>query len=444
MKKTIITYGTYDMFHIGHLNLIKRAKEYGDYLIVGVTSEDYDRSRGKLNVTQTTQQRAETIKNLDFVDEVIIETHKNQKIEDIKKYSVNTFVIGDDWVGHFDYLKEFCDVQYIPRTKGISSTMIREDINNELKIGVIGTGRIANRFVTEASFVSSVQVYSALSRNIQNVKKFIKEHGILYGFDNLEEFFKTDIDAVYIATPHENHYEHIKTALMHNKHVLCEKPIVLEEFQLKELLALAKKRKLILLEAIKTAFFPAFTKLLEELNSGIIGDIKEVRATFTKLSSDKTQREFKPPYGGATYELASYPLLLAQKVLGASKEEHFFDIVENSIDISNRIVCKHKNGSFSISTVGLGVKAEGSAVISGTKGYIYIPAPWWLTKDFYIRFEDTHKEYSFHYDLDGSGLRYEIAEFATMIQRDELTSNRMNHETMIDINKIISKYKVKK
>ncbi|MEA2019417.1 MAG: Gfo/Idh/MocA family oxidoreductase [Campylobacterota bacterium] len=444
MKKTIITYGTYDMFHIGHLNLIKRAKGYGDYLIVGVTSEDYDRSRGKLNVTQTTQQRVDAIENLDFVDEVVVETHKNQKVEDIKKYGVDTFVIGDDWIGHFDYLKEHCDVQYIPRTKGISSTMLREDMDHEVKIGIIGTGRIAKRFASESTFVPNITVHSALSRNIVNVQKFIKENGILYGFDNLDDFFDTDIDAVYIASPHENHYEHIKMALLNNKHVLCEKPIVLENIQLDELMQLAKDKNLILLEAIKTAFFPAFNKLLDEIESGIIGEVKEVRATFTKLTTDKTLRELQPPYGGATYELASYPLLLAQKILGESLEENFFDIVENNVDTSNRIVCKHKNDAISISTVGLGVKSEGSAVISGTKGYIYIPAPWWLTKDFYVRFEDTHKEYSFHYDLEGSGLRYEISEFSTMIQRKELTSNRMSHNIILDINKIISNYKAKK
>jgi glycerol-3-phosphate cytidylyltransferase len=443
MKK-VITYGTYDMFHIGHLNLLKRAKSYGDYLIVGVTSEDYDRSRGKLNVSQNTNDRVEAIKNLDFVDEVIVETHKHQKEEDIQKYGVDIFVIGDDWVGHFDYLKEFCDVQYIPRTKGISSTMLRENINSEVKIGIIGTGRIASRFVRESKHVPYVSIHSACSRNIDNVKNFITQNDILYGFDNIDDFFDDDIDAVYIASPHEFHYEHIKKALKHNKHVLCEKPIVLDSIELEEVLKIAKEKNLILLEAIKTSFFPAFNKLLEELESGIIGDIKEVRATFTKLTTDDSLRELQAPYGGATYELASYPLLLAKKILGKSKRIEFFDIKKNGIDISNRIVCEHENNCFSISTVGLGVKSEGSAVISGTKGYVYIPAPWWLTKDFYVRFEDTHKEYSFHYDLDGDGLRYEISEFCSMIQRGELSSTRMDHDTMRNINQILSKYKESK
>lgn len=439
--KTVITYGTYDMFHIGHLNLLKRAKEHGDYLIVGVTTEGYDRSRGKLNVVQTLEERVAAIEHLDFVNKVIVEDHKNQKQEDIQKYNVNEFIIGDDWVGHFDYLKEYCDVQYLPRTKGISSTLIREEIGHEVKLGVIGTGRIANRFIKEAVNVSDVEITCVMSRNISNVETFIQEHNILYGFDNLNDFFQTDIQAVYIASPHENHYEHIKLALDQGKHVLCEKPMVLEESQFKELTQIAHEKELILLEAIKTAFAPAFTKLLEELNNGLIGEVKEVRATFTKLPTDNSLREMQAPFGGATYELSSYPLLLAQKVLGESKEIHFFDQMKNGIDISNRIVCTHTNDTISISTVGLGVKSEGSAVISGTKGYVYIKAPWWLTKDFDVRFEDTHKEFSFHYDFEGDGLRYEIAEFSSMIRRGKFVSDKYSTDDMYQINKIISSYK---
>jgi len=133
MKK-IITYGTYDMLHIGHLNILQRAKALGDYLIVGVTSEDYDRSRGKLNVSQSTKQRVEAIKKLDFVDEVIVETHKNQKAEDMQKYNIDIFAIGDDWVGGFDFLQEYCEVVYLARTKNISTTKLKNSLNSAFDI----------------------------------------------------------------------------------------------------------------------------------------------------------------------------------------------------------------------------------------------------------------------------------------------------------------------
>ena len=110
------------MFHQGHRRLLERAKALGDYLIVGVTDENYDRSRGKLNVVEDTEQRKQAIEALEFVDKVIIEKHKKQKAEDMVKYNVDVFAIGDDWEGTFDYLNEYTEVVYLPRTEGISST----------------------------------------------------------------------------------------------------------------------------------------------------------------------------------------------------------------------------------------------------------------------------------------------------------------------------------
>jgi len=439
MAKTVITYGTFDMFHIGHLNILKRAKALGDKLIVGVTSEDYDRSRGKLNVVQSLEERIQTIKELDFVDKVIVEKHKNQKQVDIKKHQVNEFVIGDDWLGKFDYLKEYCTVIYLPRTDGISSTLLRESIEN-VKVGIIGAGRIAKRFIEESKFVNNMEVHSIMSRNMKNVKIFLQDNNILYGFDKLNAFLDSDITAVYIASPHEFHYVQAKAALDAGKHVLCEKPATLDAEQLLELINIAKSKNLVFLEAMKTAFFPAFTKLIEELQNGAIGDIKEVRATFTKLVDDKNSREWQETYGGATNELASYPLLLAQKVLPQIKTTNFYDNIKNGLDSSNMIISTHKDGSFSIATVGIGLKSEGCAVISGTKGYVYIPAPWWLTKDFYFRFEDPNKEFSFHYNFEGDGLRYEISEFISLIKRGKIESTRLLFEDMIEINKVISSY----
>ena len=124
MKK-VITYGTFDLLHEGHINLLKRAKALGDYLIVGVTTENYDRGRGKLNVQKSTLERIEDVKKTGFADEIIIEEYEGQKIEDIQKYNIDIFAIGSDWKGKFDYLKEYCQVVYLERTKGISSTQLR-------------------------------------------------------------------------------------------------------------------------------------------------------------------------------------------------------------------------------------------------------------------------------------------------------------------------------
>ncbi len=126
MKK-VITYGTFDLLHIGHLNILKRAKALGDYLIVAVSSDKFNESKGK-KAYYSIEDRVEMLKSIKFVDEVIVEESWEQKINDIRQNSVDIFVMGDDWVGKFDFLKEYCDVIYLPRTEGISTTKIKEDL----------------------------------------------------------------------------------------------------------------------------------------------------------------------------------------------------------------------------------------------------------------------------------------------------------------------------
>ena len=148
MKK-VITYGTYDLLHQGHINLLRRAKELGDYLIVGVTNDNFDRERGKLNVRNNVLERVEAVKATGLADQIVIEDYVGQKIDDIQKYNVDIFAIGSDWEGKFDYLNEFCQVVYLPRTEGISSTMLREESSDKISIGIVGCGRIAQKFIPE-------------------------------------------------------------------------------------------------------------------------------------------------------------------------------------------------------------------------------------------------------------------------------------------------------
>ena len=123
--KTVITYGTYDLLHYGHIRLLERAKALGDYLIVGVTADDFDKSRGKINVQQSLVERIQAVEATGLADKIIVEEYEGQKIDDIKRYDVDIFTVGSDWKGHFDYLKEYCDVVYLERTAGVSSTEIR-------------------------------------------------------------------------------------------------------------------------------------------------------------------------------------------------------------------------------------------------------------------------------------------------------------------------------
>jgi len=132
-KKTIITYGTFDMFHIGHLKLLQRLKDMADELIVAISTDEFNRGKGK-KVMIPYEQRAEIVANIKCVDRVIPEENWEQKVTDVQKYDVDIFAIGDDWLGEFDFLKEHCEVVYLERTKDISTTQLKKSLANFMSI----------------------------------------------------------------------------------------------------------------------------------------------------------------------------------------------------------------------------------------------------------------------------------------------------------------------
>lgn len=434
----VITYGTYDLLHQGHINLLRRAKELGDYLIVGVTSDSFDIGRGKLNVRNNVLERVEAVKATGYADEVIIEDYFGQKIDDIQKYDIDIFAIGSDWVGKFDYLNEYCKVVYLPRTEGISSTQLRAETQEEVRIGVVGSGRIARRFVPEAGFVSGAKVVSVLNPNLEEAERFAQGFGI-EAFHSYDDFIE-DVDAVYIASSHLTHYDYAKRSLLAGKHVLCEIPMVLSGEQADELYELAEQKGLVLLEASKTAFCPAFNHLVTLVKSGIIGDVVDVKASLSKMVEPPI-RELDPEQaGGAMNEHAPLTLLAIIKILGMNYSDvSFFSKMKGGVDIYTKAVINYPHATSSI-TLGIGVKTEGNLVVSGTKGYIYVPAPWWLTDFFEVRYEDQTKNKKYFYSYDGEGLRYEIQEFMTMIVNGRLSSYKLRKEESVSVCSIIGKY----
>lgn len=410
----VITYGTFDLFHEGHYRLLQRAKALGDYLIVGVTTEAFDRTRGKLNVVDSLLTRIENVKKTGFVDEIVIEESFGQKVSDIKKYQVDIFTVGSDWIGQFDYLKEYCQVVYLERTKNISSTMLREQNRKIQRIGIIGTGRIAHRFVPEAKLVSGVNTQAVYNPHVESAVRFAKEWE-LDAYEGLEDFFAA-VDSVYIASPHETHYGYIKAALEHGKHVLCEKPMVLQKAQTEEVFRMAKEKNLILMEGIKTAYCPGFNQLLGVAGSGMIGSIRNIEACFTKLEKKENRELTDLQYGGSFLELGSYCMLPVMKLFGGDYTDVRFDTIrgDNGLDIFTKASFIYPNG-IATATCGLGVKSEGRLLIAGTKGYIVVEAPWWKTTYFEVYHEDPGEVEKYSDRFLGDGLRYEISDFLSMI-----------------------------
>ena len=442
MKK-VITYGTYDLLHQGHINLLRRAKELGDYLIVGVTSDSFDRGRGKLNVRNNVLERVEAVKATGYADEVIIEDYVGQKIDDIQKYNVDIFAIGSDWEGLFDYLNEFTKVVYLPRTEGISSTMLRAETTTDVKVGVIGCGRVANRFPLEAGVVNGIAITSCYDSNADAMNDYART------FEGVKACATADIllgevDAVYIATPHLSHYEYINMAINAGKHVLVETPMVLNGEQAKELFELAEQKGVILMEANKTAHCPAFNHLMVMIKSGVIGEVVDIEASLSQLL-DKNGREFDPKQaGGALFEQGSYPLLPIIKLMGCNyKNLNLYSRMENGVDIHTKGVFRYDHAVCSFK-VGLGVKTEGNLVISGTKGYAYVPAPWWLTDYFELRYEDQNKNQKYFYKWDGAGLRYEIQEFISCIVNKRFSTARLRRRESVCMAEVMQQFAERK
>lgn len=439
MRK-VITYGTYDLLHQGHINLLKRAKALGDYLIVGVTNDTFDRNRGKLNVRNNVLERVEAVRATGLADKIIIEDYVGQKIDDIQKYDVDIFAIGSDWEGKFDYLNEFCKVIYLPRTEGISSTMLREELQEEIKLGVVGCGRIAKRFIPEASFVSAVSIEALYDKDYNKAQELALNLKVSHVAESYIDLIN-QVDAVYIATPHLCHYEQTKLALERHKHVLCETPLVLNGEQARELFQLAEKNGVVLLEANKTAFSPAFNHLISMVKSGLIGEVVDVTASESKLWGKRFTRELDPNQaGGAMYEMGSYPLLPIVKLMGTDfKNINIYSRMENGVDVYTKGVIRYPNAVCSFQ-LGLKVKTEGNLVISGTKGYAYVPSPWWLTDYYEFRFEDQNLNKKFFYQWDGEGLRYEIQEFISCIVNKRFSSAKLKRQESVCMADIMQQF----
>ena len=441
MKK-VITYGTFDLLHQGHINLLRRAKELGDYLIVGVTSDSFDLDRGKLNVCNNVLERIEAVRQTGYADEIIIEDYLGQKIDDIQRYDIDIFAIGSDWEGKFDYLKEYCEVIYLTRTEGISSTQLRNENQKTIRLGIVGTGRIAKRFPGEANFVNGIVLSKVYNPDVNEAKDYAQKFHFDYFSNNYDDFLD-GIDAVYIATPHPNHYQYVKDALLSGKHVLCEIPLVLSVVQAKELYEYASNNNLVLLEASRTAFCPSFNHLVTLIKSGIIGEVIDIKSSLSKMVTPPTRELDVKQGGGAMNEHASLTLLPIIKLLGTNYcEIDFRSKIENGVDIFTKITVNYPHATAS-ATLGIGVKTEGNLVISGTKGYVYVPAPWWLTSFFEVRYEDQSKNKKYFYSYDGDGLRYEIQEFISMIVNERKYSYKLSKEESIGIVEIIDKFNKK-
>lgn len=437
MKK-VITYGTYDHLHQGHINILRRAKALGDYLIVGVTTENFDINRGKINVQQSLMERIEAVKALHIADEVFPEEYLGQKIDDIKRLSVDVFAVGSDWVGHFDYLREYCEVVYLPRTEGISSTLIRE--KKKWRLGAVGVDPAINKIKNNAKFVNGL-VFDDLYLNEKTLFDFSD-------FQNLRETYTELLDnndIVYVAVRPKDRFSFIRQALLAGKHVISESPICLKEVEVDELFDIAKKNEVVLFDSIKTAFLLSFSRMILLVKGGIIGDVRSIDVTCTSLEN-KDWLEITKFYSSVT-GWGSLGLLPVFKILGLDfLQVNHYTLNSSTIkDVFTKINVIYPNAVATVS-LGIGVKSEGDLKISGTKGYIYVPAPWWKSEYFEVRFENPKDNKPFFYQSDGEGLRLELVHLIQCIndyKQNYYVENSITKRIVSVINEIMNEDEVK-
>lgn len=419
----VITYGTYDLLHYGHIRLLERAKSLGDYLIVGVTADGFDKARGKINVQQSLMERIEAVRATGLADEIIVEEYEGQKIDDIRRLNVDIFTVGSDWKGHFDYLKEFCKVVYLDRTEGVSSSEIRSEQRN-IKIGLVGESIVLNKFERESRFVNGIQIIGYCSHDDSFLSEELKR--LPLHTDNLSDLLDV-VDAIYVVSHPRNHYPQIKQALEAGKHVICESPVSLNVSEYNELQSLAKDKGCVLMDTLKTAYSTAYYRMLLLAKSGIIGDIVSVDSTCTSLS-DLEAKKGKDLYNTWNSICAWGPtaMLPIFQLLGTDyKSKTITSLMDNeheNFDLFTKIAFVYPHAVASLK-VGKGVKSEGELIVSGTIGYIYIPAPWWKTDYFEVRYENSVNNKRYFYQLEGEGIRNEIISFLQAIHNNKTVTH---------------------
>ncbi len=308
------------------------------------------------------------------------------------------------------------------KTRLLDTTGKREVL---MRIGLIGTGRMARRFLAEVAVTEGIEVVAAYNPHEGSAEGFVNEMGLqgkVEAFTELSPLYSS-VEAVYVVSPHETHAGYVREALFAGKHVLCEKPMALNGDEAMELFAMARTRGLVLMEGIKTAYCPGFRKVQELVVRGDIGLVRYVEACFTKLENPANRELVDERYGGSFLELGSYVMFPVLRIFGTDIRKLAIETLKakNGLDIFSKASI-HYDEWMATATCGLGIKADGRLMISGTNGYILVTPPWWKTSHIEVHYEDPQRVDTYDLPYEGDGLRYELAEFVKRISNGAIKS----------------------
>ena len=334
----------------------------------------------------------------------------NRLLIAVDKLCEKKIICGEDVFAQIGYS------DYVPPNYRYNNFLDREEFSMEMgKADIVithgGTGAIIGAVKKEKKVIAVPRLAKYGEHVDDHQLQLIKQ------FDDLNLICPCR-DAVYVVSPPKQHYQDIKTALEYKKHILCESPITVSKSECTELFSLAKKNGCILIDAIKTAYATAFARLILLAKEGKIGDIYSVDAVCTSLRP-MTEDSWNSICGwGPTAMLPIFDILGTEY-----RSKNISSLIDkNGNDQFTKVDFSYDHAVASLK-VGKGVKSEGELIISGTKGYIYVPAPWWKTDYFEIRYEDSTQNKRYFYQLDGEGIRYELVAFVKAINSKKDLSN---------------------
>ena len=431
-KKVVITYGTFDLFHKGHYNILKRAKELGDYLIVGVTGETYDMERGKLSVRDSLAKRIENVRQTGFADKIIVEEYLGQKIQDILQYHVDVLVVGSDWIGKFDHMRKYCEVVYLERTKDISSTQLRETAGDILSLGIVTDDIFDDDIVLEAKYVSGVHVEAVYAEDAELTAAFTEKFELDQGYTDYDEFLeKTDI--VYVKSEKYKKFDLIKKALERGRIVMTSPMVGDNAEEVASLYQYAEEHNRMLVECVPTFYLQSFLQLLWNVKGNVIGDIVYIENEITLGSLTGIRKDDLEAH-------VYFSILIAMNILGTDVNFQIQRITREEGQTFLLLTGQNDKGIY-ISKISDCKKMADGFTVKGTRGTIHVPNDWWNIGYFELREGDADSVKRYSCNFDGNGLRYVFVSVLDRVKMQHYSDLRLAKtetvKAMEEVNRIM-------
>lgn len=306
---------------------------------------------------------------------------------------------------------------------------------SEFRWGIVGTGGIAKAFAEDLGRLEGHRVVAVGSRNITSAKEFSTRFSDATPFGSYEELATSDVDAVYIATPHPMHYENALLAMRAGKPVLCEKAFTVNAKEARALVAYSQENRIPLMEAMWSRFLPHLQEIKAIVSQGVLGEIRYIAADHGQfIPYERAPRLWEPELGGgALLDLGIYPLTLAHLILGSPTSIHAqATLTEKKVDLTTSMILRYANGAHALLSCTMAARGSIGATIVGDKGRIEIEGPFYAPTSFKVITRDGEiTEYPKRYE--GLGLREEAREFARVVRSNEIESPLMTHQMSIEL-----------